>query len=382
MHSATKIFILLLLSGISFTAKAQTTVALDSIATAFFPALAYNSDLGLVGGGLFSRYHYKENEVPFHSYLDVSALVSTKGLIQTSVFYDKPNAFDSNFRMSTDTYLSRFLQNQYYGIGNYNKLQDAPEDQPDYYLFKSFSAGIEIILRRPVLISQKGNHLDILGLLIFDYKTPFDNEEDRLIVEEEPLGYGGARTSGLGTGFVWEARNSEFAPTTGTYIKTTAEFGQKIFGSSYNYFSFETDVRTYSSFFLIREITFANRLLAKNTSGTTPYWKMAEAGGEITMRGYPERRFLDDNSLILNTELRSWFFDFPDYATRLGGTIFMDIGRTFPNGTSLGNVFNDLKYTFGFGGTGSFFTPDFILRGDVGFSDEGVGIYFTGGFMF
>ncbi|MEX0607845.1 MAG: BamA/TamA family outer membrane protein [Balneolaceae bacterium] len=378
----THLFLLFFSFGGFYSAQAQTASTIDTVTTAFLPAITFNTDLGLVGGGLFSRYQYKENQVPFYSYLNASALISTKGFFQASVFHDKPNVFDSNLRITSESYISRFLQSQYYGIGNYQKLQDAPEGQPDFYLFKSFSTGFEVTLRRPVLITQKGKYLDILGLVIFDYKTPFDNGDDRLMEQEKPLGYGGARTAAFGTGFIWEGRNNEFASTAGTYIKTTAEFGQKFFGSSYNYLALKSDLRAYTSFYLFREVTFANRLVIEHTSGSISYWKMAEAGGEQTLRGYPENRFLDNNSLILNTELRTWLFEFPEYATRLGGTLFMDIGRTFPNKTALGDVFNDLKYTFGFGGTGSFFTPDFILRGDVGFSDEGVGIYFTAGYMF
>ena len=58
------------------------------------------------------------------------------------------------------------------------------------------------------------------------------------------------------------------------------------------------------------------------------------------------------------------------------------MGRTYPNGESFDNIFNDLKYSYGLGGTSSFFTPDFVLRCDVGFSEEGVGVYFTAGYMF
>lgn len=100
------------------------------------------------------------------------------------------------------------------------------------------------------------------------------------------------------------------------------------------------------------------------------------------MRGFPENRFRDDNALFLNTELRTWLFEFPAHDIKFGGTLFADVGRTFPNGTSLNSVFSDLKYVFGFGGNSSFFNENFIFRGDVGFSEEGYGIYFTAGYMF
>ncbi len=361
----------------------EETVALqDSTQIAFLPALAYNSDLGFIGGGLFSRYKYENDLRPFYSYLHVNALLSTKGLISSTIFYDKPNVFNSDQRLTTEVYISRFLQNPYYGIGNYTKLPQALKDSADYYLYKSFSTGFEFILRRPLTKNQKGEQLDIFGQVVFDYRTPWGNNDDQLILVERPRGVSGIRASALGAGFIWENRDNEFAPTSGTFAKAGIEVGQKVFGSSTNYLKFESEARVYSTFHLLRNITYANRLTFHHTSGALPYWKLAEMGGEDSMRGYPENRFRDNNALYLNSELRTWLWEFPEYDVRLGGTIFVDVGRTFPNNASLDNIFSDLKYTFGFGGNSSFFTDDFILRGDIGFSDEGYGIYFTAGYMF
>lgn len=354
----------------------------DSIEIAFLPALAYNSDLGFIGGGLFSRYKYENGLRPFYSYLHVNALLSTKGLISSTVFYDKPNVFNTEQRLTSEVYISRFLQNPYYGIGNYAELPQALKDSADYYLYKSFSTGFEFILRRPIIKNTEGAQLDIFGQAVFDYRTPWGNNSDQLILIEQPRGVDGIRASALGAGLIWENRNNEFDPTSGTFVKAGIEIGQTIFGSSTNYFKLESEARAYASFHLLKDITFANRLTFHHTSGALPYWKLAEMGGEDSMRGYPENRFRDNNALYLNTELRTWLWEFPEYDVRLGGTIFVDVGRTFPNNAGLDNIFNDLKYTFGFGGNSSFFTDDFILRGDIGFSDEGYGIYFTAGYMF
>src|SRR5690554_694418 len=379
---AVSVFLILMFSGIGNFTKAQDSPLPDTVTHAFLPALGYNTDLGLMGGGLFNRYHYKDNTGPFYSFFSADALASTKGLLTAKVFYDKPTAMNSLMRLTSSVYVSRFLQNQFYGIGNYSKIEDEPQGFPDYYLFKSFSAGFEVALRRPLIRFIDNSQLDILGFMVFDYESPFGNGDDRLIKIHQPLGYGGARTSALGLGIVWESRDSEFAPTRGAFAKSTVEIGQSWLASSYDYFSLKTEVRAYQSFYLLREVTFANRIAFHHTSGEVAYWKLAELGGEDTMRGYPENRFLDNNVLFLNTELRTWLFNFPESDFRLGGILFMDVGRTFPNGASANTFFEDLKYTYGFGGLTSIFTDEFILRIDVGFSDEGYGIYFTAGFMF
>lgn len=329
-----------------------------------------------------SRYKFEDGIAPFYSYLHVNAIISTKGLISSSFLFDKPRFLGKKQRFTSEFYVSRFLQSQFYGIGNYAPLPDALQDSSDFYFYRSFSTGIELLLRRPVLKHSTKNKLDIYGVANFEYRTPWGNDNRQYIIQQQPLGVDGMRAISLGGGLVWENRDSEFEPTKGNYAKAGIKVGNSIFGSSADYFLFESDVRAYTHFFLLKKITFANRLSFQHSSGNVPYWLLPELGGEETMRGYPENRFRDDNTLLLNTELRTWLLEFPEYDVRLGGTLFMDIGRTFANKTAFGDVIGDLNYTFGFGGTSSFFNDNFILRGDIGFSGEGYGIYFTAGYLF
>src|SRR5690554_2147452 len=115
--------------------QAQNSTPIDTVTHAFLPALGYNSDLGLMGGGLFNRYHYKDNVGPFYSYLSADALASTKGLLTAKIFYDKPRVGNSLMRLTSFAYISRFLQDQYYGIGNYANLKNDMEASPDSFLF-------------------------------------------------------------------------------------------------------------------------------------------------------------------------------------------------------------------------------------------------------
>lgn len=368
--------------GVNNSLLAQNDVKVDSVKYAFLPGLAYTTDIGFMAGGIINRYSYKEEVEPFNSFMNVMAIASTKGLVSSYIFYDKPRVFNSKQRLTSEVYISRFLRNQYYGIGNYEQLADPPEDKPDYYFYKSFSTGFEFQLRRPVPVKHDYFQLDIFGAVFFDYLTPWDSNPNQLITEEEPFGFEGNTASAIGTGLILENRDNEFNPTKGGYAKAGIQIGHKFLGSSSNYFIFKSEARSFTSFTLLKKITFANRLSFQHTSGTIPYWKLAELGGEETLRGYPEFRFRDNNVLLLNSELRTWLITFTANVIRLGSTVFMDIGRTFSNGTALDKVFGDLKYTYGFGINSSFFTRDFILRIDTGFSDEGYGIYLTAGYLF
>lgn len=372
----------MLLLFFSRPAKAQNQVPADSTNLAFLPALAYNSDIGLVAGGILNYFHYREDAAPFYSYTALSALVSTKGLASVSLTYDKTYFLSTTLRLTGDIYLSRLLEDPYFGIGNYTAIPGSMHPEDDFYSFKSLSAGFEFTFRHPLHHLSGGRQLDLTGILTFSYNTPWDTPDTRLIAVEKPTGYDGGRTSGIGTGIIWESRNNEFRPANGRYAEISAVAAQSWLGSSFNNFILKTELRNYLTFHVIRDVTLANRLYIKHTSGQVPYWELAYAGDKETLRGYPLRRFMDDNAAVLNTELRTWLFGFDIMKSEFGGTLFFDTGRSFSNSEPVKNIFKDLKYTFGFGGTASFFTPDFILRADVGFSKEGTGIYFTTGYMF
>lgn len=378
-----RFLILILLIGAPFRSPVfGQESSSDSTDFAFLPAIAYNSDQGLIFGGISNIYKYKDDTHPFYSYTIISGLISTKGLANFGIFYDKPHAFGKELRLTSALYGGRFFQDVFYGVGNYQKVTDPPAGSPNYFLFKSFSLGLETLGRFPIKKTDSNKQLDAFLSLDLIYETPWDNGSDRLITLEQPLGINGGRTFLLGTGIVWEGRNNEFLPTHGNYGTISLKTGQTFWGSDFANAELFYDFRQYLSFHLIKDVTFATRFTGTHTYGDVPYWRKPYAGDGETLRGFVYRRFLDDNVNIMNNELRTWLFDFPKATTKLGGTLFFDAGRTYPNGSSLNQITSDIKYTVGFGGLLSVFTPEFIIRGDFGFSEEGMGVYFNIGYMF
>lgn len=73
---------------------------------------------------------------------------------------------------------------------------------------------------------------------------------------------------------------------------------------------------------------------------------------------------------------------FPEYQIKFGGQLFTDIGRVFNDDDGWGDFFNDYRHTYGIGGAMSLFSPDFILRGDIGFSKDVSRIYIGVGYSF
>jgi outer membrane protein assembly factor BamA len=360
----------------------RNITVIDTLEYAFLPALGYNSDFGLMGGGIVSRYYYKDGIKPFNSYMIANAVASTKGLFSASVLYDKPRIFTRRERLTTEFYISRFLNDQFYGVGTYENLTPSISDDQEFYYYESFSFGIETILRHSLNKDPLGRTSDIYLVAEFDYHNPVNIQPNSFIYQMSPVGLENSGTVSLGTGYIYDSRDSEFDPRRGFYGKAGFRLIKDYTRTTDIFPLFESEIRTYHSFHLIRDITFANRLTFNHLSGEAPFRKYPVIGGEETMRGYPENRFIDENALLMNTELRTWLFDFPTYDVKFGGTLFFDIGRTFSNDTPMQDVIDDLKYTYGLGGTSSFFNENFIFRADLGFSEDGYGLYFTAGYLF
>jgi outer membrane protein assembly factor BamA len=135
------------------------------------------------------------------------------------------------------------------------------------------------------------------------------------------------------------------------------------------------DLRKYQRVFGEKDV-FAVRALAQYVGGgEIPLFDHASLGGGNTltaMRGYGLNRFLDRGKFLVNAEYR-----FP-LLGRLGGNVFCDTGTVWPSlgGIDLGNIAFDA-------GVGlRFYMPDFVVRVDVAWSKEGMGLYFNFGHIF
>ncbi len=136
-------------------------------------------------------------------------------------------------------------------------------------------------------------------------------------------------------------------------------------------------------FYLFNWLTIANRLEARHAGGDVPYWEMSTLGDSQTLRGYPLNRFKGKSSVAYNLELRGWVLQFPEfYNLKFGTQLFTDVGRVFTGSDDFDDLFEGYKQTVGFGGAMSIFNPDFILRGEIGFSEDVSRIYIGVGYMF
>ena len=363
------------------------SILVDSTVTGLIPALSYSTEVGIVGGLIWSKLSYGQQQ-PFKQNIALTALASTKGLAGFNFFLDQFCSFNCADRLILNLVLNRFLEDQYYGVYTNTRLN--LNNNPKRFEYHSFTMKINLEYRMsakklPLKNETLINALSGFLSTDFYYKTPWSNDSDKLIMLQQPSGYKGAHGFWLGIGGLIDTRDSEFYPNQGWYSKQHLKSSLKPIFSDFTQSIFLSDTRFYHDFKLIIPIVFAQRISYQwsNSNSKTPYWSFPSLGGEEYLRGYLDNRFLVPQFWATNTELRTWLLDLDSYGVKIGGTLFLDAGSFTNERTMLSGDWSDnLKYTAGLGGLVTLFSPNFILRVDLGLSEEGYGIFFSTGILF
>jgi len=368
---------------IALSVSAQITpepVGADSLKKALIPVLGYDSDIGLHGGLLYNRIDYSGKAKPFKTYFEAVAVASTKGMIDADFEYERTRSFNSDIRSRFRAFLFRFNFDYYFGIGNRTEFNDRAFDD-DFYFFESLTFALRYEGRYPLYRDLNGeSRLDLLFGAGTQYEIPYVKQDSSRFNFDRPNGFTGGWVNYMGTGLVWENRNSEFDPTAGNRAEIRIRAAPTFLLSDFGLATFQADYRHY--FRLFDWVTVANRLQLRHAEGDVPYWERSRLGNERTLRGYPLNRFIGNSSVAYSLELRKWLIRFPRASIRLGGHLFTDVGRVFTEEDDFGDLLRGYKQTVGLGSAMSLFNPDFILRAEAGFSEDLFRIYVGIGYTF
>lgn len=375
-----QLLLLCIFMVLAASARAQFVpepVGPDSVKYAYFPAIGYSSDAGLMLGGIFSRYDYSGDTRPFNSYIQSSAIASTKGFVKVDALYEKTDIFGTDLRSTNELYVYRIASDNFFGVGNSTGYTEELWEQ-GYYFFESISFGLDLKLRKPLYVKGR-SRFDLVGGVGGEYYISYELQSFSSFSDIMPYGSEGGFIPYLAGGFVWENRDREFDPRSGNRGEFNLKYAPNLI-SEYALAAFSLDFRQY--FYVLDFLTVAGRFQGKHTAGKVPFWKLPALGDDYTLRGYPLYRFRGNSSIAYNLELRSWMFTFPEYQVKLGVHLFTDGGRVFTGEDDMGDLLSGYKQTYGIGGAFSLFSPDFILRGEMGFSDEVSRIYIGIGYTF
>lgn len=352
----------------------------DSISLGLVPVITYTSELGLIMGVVGSRYHLSDEVKPYKNQLVMNLLGSTSGYFAGNVVFDQVQAFDSDLRMTYEVGFFQLFEDFYFGRGNDLSFDDDRWENEHYY-FKSFGNDLTIKGRYPHTAFDNGAYSDWIFEAGYSYMNPTTLGDTTQLAIDRPRGVPNAFNGKFGLGWVYENRDDEINPTEGNYLWFLATFAPKVLGD-YGYVQTWLQGRQYFSFTAGLQWTTAFRFDWKHSFGDEPFWALPEAGENGSLRGYPFRRFIDNGAITMNAELRTWFVNFESVKIKIGGNLFADAGRVFRNLEDYQYAYSDLHTTWGAGGVVSLFNPNFILRMDLGFSDEMTLFYAGIGYLF
>lgn len=344
----------------------------------FVPLLAYTSDTGLIAGILLQRIDYQNNQSPFFSNTTLDINGSTKGRWVVALDHERLQLLGRDIRNHTIIEYERNPRSTFFGLGNDSSFSKEEYDEGLYYLMRNYGLLSFSARKRLYEYSENGN-LDGLLRLKGSYTVTSDRGSDTRFVNEQPMGSEGGWVNKVGFGFVADSRDSEFSPTQGGRFEIGLNTAGSFTGSDYSFTDYFADLRIFTSIFW--DVTIAQRLEVKHSIGDVPFWELSIIGNQRGLRGYAQDRFRGESSVLHMIEARRWLFSFFEDDIKLGGHIFTDTGRVFSDFDSSA-LFENLKNTWGFGATMTVLSPDLIVRGELGFSEEDYRIYAGLGYAF
>ena len=357
-----KIYIIILLSYATFIAAegdndTSTTTKLD-----IFPFILYDTDIGF-GAGVKSFYY---NPLEHNESFDLLLFASTKGERRIAFGFSVPDyqyrqrkIYDFAFDLLVDFDL--LIQNNFFGIGNQAKFEDR-----EYYSREPLE--ISITASRaftPYFISSAGVR----------YKTIANDNlsgNSKLKSTGNILNISRVNATSFFINARYDTKNNFINPGEGIFLKGEFEYIPNISINNVNYIKLYLDFQYYYTISFIKTI-FATRLRIESLFGNNlPVQVLLPIGGNRTVRGEPQDRFLDKTAAVFNAELRYPIF------WRFGGIIGFDAGKVWHSINKMDLARWVLSPALGL----RFYFDTFVVRLDAGFSKEYTGFYFNVEHMF
>jgi hypothetical protein len=184
--------------------------------------------------------------------------------------------------------------------------------------------------------------------------------------------------------FVWahrlaltyDTRNSLVAPTRGSFGQVFLEVADEAIGSEASFVRYGLQGRWVWPHLGERLVLALRGLLERVDGSDIPFFELSDLGGDETLRGFGQNRFLDEGRVLFNAEerIKVYQITYGDVRTDIELAVFTDVGRVFHNFSDLGS--GKIQAVVG-GGIRFLAASQIVAKIDVGVGSEGLTI-FTG----
>jgi endonuclease/exonuclease/phosphatase family metal-dependent hydrolase len=337
-----------------------TVVPPQGFGKEFFPILMWDTDIGFGYGAK----GFLLNPLGLSESFDLTAFNSTKGERWYRFVFSLPDfetrqgkTYPLAFDLTID--YDKMIKNNFFGVGNASLYADRVS-----------------YTREPVEISlalSRGFTAATVGQVGLKYATVRNSPPEGTAIPA-PTGLDIGRVSYVSIfgNIRYDSRDSFIHPSEGIVLQAEAEYAPKDGTGTVSFTRIAGWFQYYAVLFQPKTI-FAFRFGGQNLFGDDlPSQVLLPLGGNKTLRGSPQDRYLDKSHLLMNAEVR-----FP-IVGKLGGVVGLDCGKVWP---SLGSI--DFRKwaanpTIGL----RYYMKTFVVRMDVGLGADATGLYFNFGHIF
>ncbi len=377
------------------------------------PEVSYDSDLGLGLGVLLDATKYHPDFAPYRTNLTAQAFFvvgpNPDGGVRIAfqnhyVRLDLPGLAGSRLRLKARIGLRHEVNARYYGIGNASinlrpwkgfdraTAPDAWAAARRYYDYQQVRPYLQV-----EALALLAGALQAYGALNVWWNWITLIEQSKLA--EDLAGAAGDDVTAMllgaprhgaleGTvGLVYDTRDDEAYPTRGMYHEVGIR-GGPTFEMPGGYGGLHLQTRFFAPL-LDDWLVVAARVMIDALFGDPPFPELSRFGGQrpdqgpggaVSIRGVPLQRYHGKIKLITNLELRSKLIRHMllKRPFAFGLQAFLDMGRVWTDwaaSPSLDGSAIGLKVGLG-GGLRLYWGANFVVRGDVGWSPDGLGVYF------
>jgi len=328
----------------------------------FLPLFMYDTDIGFGYGlkaFLLSPFHRSES-------FDFILFNSTKGERWYKFVFSWPD-FETRqgkiYPLAVDFTVDydKMIKNNFFGVGNGSRFEDRIQYTREPLV-------ISLVLSRGFTMKTVGQ----IGLKYGTIKNALLKDQNGLPQIPPALDLGRASYVSIYGNFRYDSRDSYIHPSEGIVLQAEAEYAPKTGWTNVPWGRLAAWFQSYTVLFYPKTI-FALRLGGQSLFGENlPVQFLLPLGGNSTLRGSPQDRFLDKSHLLLNAEIR-----FPIF-WRFGGVLGLDTGKVWP---SLGDMNIRGWITNPTVGL-RLYMKTFVVRMDIGLGKESTGFYFNFGHLF
>ena len=255
---------------------------------------------------------------------------------------------------------------RFFGIGN-----NAPESDETNYTSREalleLTAGINLTPDFILMLTERYHDVRVEEGAVTSLrqtKSFFPN----------PVGIEGAQIVGHKLSLRYDSRDKQLIPTEGSYVNISVEFNQNLKHQEEN----QWWRLTFDARHLLPHgpglVFVAHAFMDSITGPGVPFYETPMLGGETTLRGFGQSRFLDENALLVNFEERIPALEkrIFDHLISLEVAPFVDIGRVYDTfGTK---SFTSLQVNPG-AGLRMLARPNVVGRLDVAYGRDGMNVF-------